>query len=511
MSRQTFQAKDDGYASALAFARAKAFITYPEFDNFTTSDLRLFVVPKDEHFQALDKELDKIIHALPALKRIFTKPITRLTDVENILPTETVRVINNQSVVHASLHSELWGDITEQGLKPRKLLTIDRQENYEIYENVAFVRLIKRILAYVRQNVNMLKDVMYASRDLQFNLLERTNHLNYFLAIGKLHIGYARAQESYLIFYRRCLEKLLFVDKTLRAKLKSPIYKHCKKNNSKLTLKKTNVFRLHKDYMQVYALLKWFGNEDNTLPEDEIMHSIPQEEYVAYCNALAVFSAGHFNFVFPKTQKITTDVLQARAKNLGWSLKMENVRCEDAVALLLTFKKEKKYSICLLLGQHASTPDSASVTALKQMVQADEYLYANADEYNAKNGVYLSVYDVDSFRRLQQVLFRGMLYADALHRTCPFCEHELSEENGTYVCEVCHTQIHTAVCPETQKTYYYTSIQSFRHNKKHLREDADKFLSDKVSQSQMHFRNVTPLTPSGKPICPHCGTVHEST
>lgn len=508
MANRKLRSNDDGYASTLRFARAKAFITYPEFDNFTTSDLRLFVVPKDEQFQTLDKNLDKIIQALPALKRIFTKPITRLTDVDNILPTEAVRVINNQSVVHASLHSELWGDITEDGLKPRKLLTIDRRENYVIYENVAFVRLIKRLLAYIHQNVRILKDVMYASRNLQFNLLERTNHLNYFLAIGKLHIGYARAQESYVLFYQRCLEKLFFVEKTLRAKLNTPIYRFCKKNQSKLTLKKTNVFRLHKDYMQVYALLKWFGEEGQELPDDEQVHSVPKEEYVAYCNALAVFSAGHFNFVYPKTQKITTDVLHARAKNLDWSLKMENVEQKGIIGLLFTFKKEKKYRVCLLLGEHASDAKSPAVTAFKNAVEAEEYIYANADEFGEKNSVYLSVYDVDSFRRIQQILLRGMLYADTGREVCPFCEHPLSKDGETYVCEVCHTQILSSVCPETQKTYYATTIQTSRHAKTTHTTDHDKFLFDKVVEAQLHYRNITPLTPMGKPVCPHCGTVH---
>ena len=509
MAKQLRPKKEDGYENALAFAKAKPFITYPEFDNFTTSDLRLFVVPKNEQFQALDRDLDKIIRALPSLKRIFTKPITRLTDTESILPTETVRVINNQSVVHASLHSELWGDINEEGLKPRKLLTIDRRENYVIYENVAFVRLIKQLRAYVQRNARLLKDVMYASRDLQFNLLERANHINYFLAIGKLHIGYARAQESYLIFYQRCLEKLFFVEKTLRSKLGSTVYKQCCKNKSKLTLKKTNVFRLHKDYMQVYALLKWFNDDGNLLPDDEPSHSVEKAEYVSYCNALAVFSAGHFNFVYPKTQQITLDVLKARAKLAGWSLKLENAECEGITGLLFTVKKEKTYRICLLLGVQSSSADLSAINAFKKAVSADEYLFANADEYSEKNSVYLSVYDVDSFRRIQQILLRGMLYADTERTTCPFCEHALSkQQDGAYICEICHTKISTHVCPETQKTYFSTLFDRARKIKKQDTEQ-DKFLFDKVVEAQQHYRNITTLTPSGKPVCPYCGNVHD--
>lgn len=490
---------DDAYAETLAFASAHRTLSYAEFDNFTTSGLRLFVIPKDEHFQGLDARLDEIIRALPALKRIFTKPITRLTDVDNILPTEAVRVINNRSMSYASRHSELWGDITEDGLKPRKLLTIDRQENYAIYENVAFSRLISMLLSYVRQNARILKDVLYASRDLQFNLLERTNHIHYFLAIGKLHVGYAKAQESYETLYAQCLEKLTFIEKTLLSKINAPVYKACKKNTAKLSLKKTNVFRLHKDYRQVYVLLKTFLGDREELSDTLPTRDTFQAEYTAFVNALAVFSAGHFNFAFDKRKKLDLIELNASAKFEGWSLRLESIQADNAQGLRFTVKKDASYSICLWTGENA---DNSQINALKKTFTADEHLWASDGEPQDRHSVRISVYDVDSFRRIQQIILRAMVYADSKRDVCPFCGKPLVSLDNAHVCRVCRTEIRSAVCTETKLPYFATTLSGFK------KKSPPTFVSAQDVEGQLHYHNVTPLHPTGKPLCPHCGKLH---
>ena len=94
-------------------------LSYSEFDELLMNKVNLFVLPKNEMFYSLERSLDRIIRALPAFKRIFSKPITRLTDADNILPVEAVRVINQYSMAHISSHSEHWGQIEEGELKPR--------------------------------------------------------------------------------------------------------------------------------------------------------------------------------------------------------------------------------------------------------------------------------------------------------------------------------------------------------------------------------------------------------
>lgn len=499
---------EDEYASLLGFAQEKNRLSYPDFDNLTLTSVNLFVTPKDDSFLEIERTLNKVIRALPSLKRIFSKPITRLTETYNILPVESVRVINNQSMSHVSRHSELWGDISNRELKPKKLMTLDKKEDYQIYENIAFARLVNIILAYVKKHIRLLKDIMYANRDLKVNLLERTNHVNYFLAIGKLHLGYARTQDEYHLAYERCLEKLLFIDNVLRSKLHSSVYRLCKRNEAKITLKKTNVFRLHKDYRQVYVLLKWFTEENQEIEEELYTGQASREGYTAYCNMLAVFAAGHFNFQFTTRKRLNFLNLNTEAAYKQWTLAMQEYRCEGIRGLLLSFYKDKPYRICLMF-RHNGEQDEKKVRKFKEKCEAEEYLFADPWEYGVKGFMYLSLFDIDSFRRMQQLLLRGMVYSDEKRDGCPFCGKALKLTEGAHVCASCRTEISQKVCPQTGEEYVETRIHGYKP--KIVREEKsrrDKFLVDKDVEAQMFFRNIAEMDFSGETICPKCGKAH---
>lgn len=492
------------YAPLSDFIKDGETMTYSEFDANMLKSLNLFVIPKDEHFVELEIMLDGIIRALPALKRIFARPIIRLKDELEILPVESVRIINNQSISHVSYHSELWADITEKGLKPKKLMTFDREEEYAIYENIAFVRLINIIFSFISKNIRMLKDIMYAYRDMKINLLDRTNHLSYFLAAGKLHMGYIRAQDQSSRAYERCVDKLLFIEKILRSKLKSPIYRICKKRKDKIKLKKTNIFRNHKDYRQVYKLLKMLSDEKEFIDTD-FTNTVDLNHYKVYCNMLSVFAVGHFNFNFTQKKKIDFNQLNTECKFKGWTLKMENLNFENMYGLRFSVKKDYLYRVTLVFNT-AEKVSSADLESFKVFYPSEEFVIVSPNELTKKY-TYLSIYDVESFRRVQQIIFKAMIYADKKRDVCPFCGLPLSEHEDGYICSTCQTVIMQRICPTTEQKFFITDMGEF---KKPMDEEKDKFLQDKVAEAQQNFRNITPLSLSGEIICPHCGKVHEN-
>ena len=504
------QSLEQEYRSISQFAEEYNQINYLQLDSYTTQKVNLFALPEQERFRAMEFLLDKIISSLPALKCIFAKPITRLKAVSDILPVEAVRVINNQTMAHISRHTELWGNISEEGLRPRKLMTLAHEEDYKIYENIVFTRLIDHILSFVRKNVRLLKDIMYSCQPMRFNLLERTNHLMYFLAIGKLHVGYAHAQDKYHQAHQRCLEKLLFIEKTLRPKLNAPVYKFCRKDQSRLTLKKTNVFRLQKDYKQVYALVKLFGETDEALSakcEEEIL---PERGYADYCTLLSLFALGHFNFKFDERQKLNFPHLDAKCTFRGWQVRVEHVSLDGVSGLKFTVNKEISYSVCLLFYQHEKIP-AEKLHAFQTAFPANEYLFAEPSLYGAKDRVYLNLFDIDSFRRIQQFVLRGMIYADEKRDVCPFCGAPLIMGQHGHECEMCKTLICKRVCSETGKPYFTTELKDYRPFTQRKADDNEKpvFFSDKEAEAALFFRNITPISTARKPRCPHCGKFHK--
>ena len=81
------------------------------------------------------------------------------------------------------------------------------------------------MLSYLRKNIRDLKNLMYASNKLEFNLLERVNHIQYFLAIGKLHTGYIRDFNKYYDIAKVYYDRMNLIYTTLSARLKRNVYR----------------------------------------------------------------------------------------------------------------------------------------------------------------------------------------------------------------------------------------------------------------------------------------------
>ncbi|MBQ7354095.1 MAG: hypothetical protein IJW62_01085 [Clostridia bacterium] len=504
---------DDDLSPLIRFARESEGLTYEQFDAATVRRVNLFALRENFDFAGLEETLDRILRDLSPIKRIFARPIIRLKDSTAILPVESVRVVNNETIVHASAHSELWESITEEGMKPRKLLTVQNEDHYSIYENLAFARAINIILQFVGRNMRRLTNMLYADRDMQFNLLERLNHTEYFLAIGKLHIGYVRDYDQYRTAADRCLDKLLFIDRVIRARLSAPVYQKCKQYKGALPLKKTNVFRMHKDYHRIYQLLKWFSEHKIDLADEmDGVLSVSGEGYGLYCTMLSLFAAGHFSFTFDPRESIDFYRLRQTATFGGWTLTMETVECQEISALRFSFVKDKPYRILLLPITDPRYTKEAMELFVGQ-IEADEYLTASPEE-GEEGRLCLSLYDIESFRRLQQLLLRGMIRSDAKRDLCPFCGSTLAltddpSAEARYECAACRTVIRHRRCPETKQLYEETLIKNFRPAPMRAEPSRrENLLYRRTVEAQLHFRNITGLDDAGKTVCPHCRQVH---
>ena len=501
---------DNEYLGSLRFAQAHGTVTYDEFNKALLDQIRLFDVPKDKHIEAIEDTLDLIIKSLPAIKRIFTRPIIHLKDTDEIVPVESARIIDSHTLRHAALHSELWSDITAEGLKPRRLLTLSRVENYATYENIEFCRLIDTILLFTKKTALFLKDIIYGCRDLNFNLLDRTHHQCYFLALGKLHIEYARAHSMHKTVYTRCIEKLFFIEKAIRLKLRSPVYLNCKKHTRKpVVLKKTNTFRSHKDYKVIYKLLKRFESDIYSSDDIAVSEGRLSDEYKAFCILLSIFAIGHFNFSIESTLAIDSDKFKLLASYAGWDLTCELLSHNNVQALCFTVKKDISYTSILFLSDKRSI-SPIEIEKFCDSIRADEYFFATTDRYGESDCIYLSIFDIDSFRRLQQLLLRGMLYSDITRKHCPFCGQHLQKTAKGHECDVCDAEYYESVCPVTKKTYTVSTIKR-RELVRSRSEEAEPqfaFLHDRYNDSKLHFRNITRISSDGELICPHCGKKH---
>lgn len=502
----------DDYKAVDEYRRAKRKLDYMQFDYAVMHDLTLFMIEPDFSFEALEQRIDLILSALPAIKRIFAQPFIHLKERNVILPVESVRVVNYDTLNHIASHSELWSDVKNGEIKPDKLLTQTYEDNYGIYENLVFCKVVDNILAFARSNSRFLKEIIYTNQTIEFNLLERVNHLNYFVALGKIHIGYSQNYAAHYDTAVRCLNKLQFLTNTIVPRLKRPVYKNNAHRNVNVKIHKSNILSMHKEYHRIYKLALYF-NRNNPVPVVNITDKAAidlVQNYFFFCEALCIFAIGHFNFGCTATKPFDMSKLSVGFSFKKWSVKLEKVAVDKWQALSLTVKKNKRYKILLIPS--LLRKNKRLVQAIKDQVQADEYILCSPYDELDDVAVLVGITSIESFRRVQQILLRGMIYADADRDDCPFCNGtlEMSVEKQTegpvYRCAACRTEIHDAYCSETGGQYFYTKIDGQTPKE----TDGDEnWLTKRKAESKMYFRNITEIDDALNPVCPHCGKVHD--
>lgn len=504
----------NNYNTVGAFVSERKVLTYMQFDYALSRNLTLFMTEPQFSFEALESKIDEIVKTLPAIKRIFAQPTIHLKEKDIILPTENVRIINNKTIRHASSHVELWSDIKDGEVVPSKLLTRTYEDNYGIYENLVFCQTVDEILSFARTYARFLKELIYANRSIEINLLERVNHLNYFLALGKLHIGYSRNFDAYYDVTMRCLNKLQFITNSIVPRLKRPVYKNNKVRPEQIKIRKTNILSMHKQYHQIYKLAKYFSlrrESDDVEITDKDLKNL-QKNYFDFCQALCVFAVGHFNFACDEDKQVSFERLNITFKFKGWTLNVKRLGNENERLLLFTFNKDVEYKVAVV--PYLFEEYEGLLSDVKVRVQADEYVvFAPYERY--VNGVkQADITSIQSFRRVQQIILKGMIYSDVERVECPFCEKKLTynqdksfENNAVYECFSCRTEIHDRVCLNSGIKYSSTRIAELS-KVIYDEDDDDLWLAERKREAQMYFRNITEITDDLEEICPICNKVH---
>ena len=493
------------------FTRKHRVLSYIEFDYYVVHDMTLFSIEPDFDFDALEKTISHIKKTIPAMKRIFNKPIIVLKDTDDVLPVENTRIINQGTLLHLANHSQFVSNITNGSIKPQKLLTRIYEDDYSIYENVVFCNYVDDVLYLIKRNRRTLNSLLYANDVFRFNLLEKVNHVNYFLALGKLHTGYIRDFSQYFSLAKALLHELSQISAAIYPRLSKPIYQKNLKRIKNLSLKKTNIFLMQKDYHLIYKTYRYMlGHRKKIeIKEENMNFDLLSEQYLTFVQMLTIFAVGHFNFEIDSQARIDLNSLDVSFHYKEWKL---DIFSNNMKEIILHFHKDKTYKMILI----SNTTEHKSLNYYKKNYGIHEVVIVNQfeEDYLNRNDLYISIEDVDSFRRIQQVVLKGMIYADTKRDICPFCGGKLHKDlhHGFYQCHDCMTQIKEGLCRDTNKSYLYTDnahLKKYAIHKADYKKD-EYWYYEKQVESSMHFRNITKINHKGDIICPYCNKEHDS-
>jgi len=510
------------YINIYDYVKRRMSISSLSLDEANTYDLNLFTVDSEFDLEKEEKIADYVLKTLGSIKRIFAKPLIDLIDVDNVMPVEAVKKIFARTISYSTSHINTIDDVFEDGnVKPRKLMSVEYKLLYETYENQVFTQFINLIIKYCKRNMMILNNYLFMDAEkLNVNILERLHHLFYYVAIGKLHTGYIRNFTNKYDDVKRLNNKILRIYDTITARLNSPVYKENNKRSTKkknLKLKKTNIFRSQKDYKKVFNLYRFFliNNIGVETYIDEEDRKKLQDYYFYYVELISLFSITHYNFKFAKTCRINFKQLDVNFKFQGYKLNLKRKNIKGLSYLEFTFFKTKKYKVALIpLADQNKRREYSKI--IKGKKDCDLYIYTSPFMDTVKD-MYLSINNVDSFRRIQQLCLKGMIYSDTKRDVCPFCGGKLTKfafkdkKDTEYVCEICKTEIKKVTCPTTNKPYYITDIKNYKYfiASDLYRKEVLKQRLRNINQNDMFYRNICDLNAEQHNICPYCGGDHD--
>lgn len=99
-----------------------------------------------------------IEEALPYIQKAIDEQRRFIKQVENVVRIEKAKKIGTDSVKHLAQHTNFIAKVENDMVTPNKILTIEREESFAIYENRVLMTLIHKTLQFVDDKYSKMKD-----------------------------------------------------------------------------------------------------------------------------------------------------------------------------------------------------------------------------------------------------------------------------------------------------------------------------------------------------------------
>ena len=182
-----------------------------------------------------------------------------------VVPIEKVKSVSKESVQHLAKHSDLITEYEEgEDIIPDKLYTVERLNDYTVYEN----RFLYMLLCYLRDFVSL----RYSKIIEATNKYDAVLTLNKEFMIGKEKIAYSidihdvRQDDEYLKLHNSAkdiIDRIMLILKTILSFLATPLMEYqAKVPMIKPPITKTNVLKMNNNFKGAVALYDYIISYD---------------------------------------------------------------------------------------------------------------------------------------------------------------------------------------------------------------------------------------------------------
>lgn len=292
------------------------------------------VFDDDGEFNQLEILLGKVLDK-GHLHEINRRPRIDMRYDDRVLPVSRAKRLAPSAHRHLASHSECWQRRTLTGIQPKKIMGQISEDEYNLYENRVYARLLDRLDRSLNKRLQELSELLGNLDDVL--KLERAGSLNYRLSNSLFSLwGETFTSMEAVSITRDKIERvqnrLKKYSKSIRALIQGDLYNRVPRNTQITTkLQLTNILAHDQHYRFVVKLWNSSleGNDKNILPEEKYKKNMAlQRSYVNYCKLLIVRSLGELGY-YSKNKGIHGSTFSFMGNELIVALKRSNWEIEN--------------------------------------------------------------------------------------------------------------------------------------------------------------------------------------
>lgn len=205
--------------------------------------------------------ISMVMDIIPRLEKITRVPKMNIKNIGNVVPVELSRRINSESVQHLASHSQFVKEVKANGdIVPSKILNVEAQDDFKLYENRFVMTLISRLFIFVEKRYDYI--LKYAPlKDYETLYIKNKSKFNGGELETETKVSFSRNSvdknntDSYDYF-----KKILFIRKYARYFMASDFMKlFVHEKDIRLPIVQTNVIRKNPDYHACYKLFTFLN------------------------------------------------------------------------------------------------------------------------------------------------------------------------------------------------------------------------------------------------------------
>lgn len=272
----------------------------------------------------LEELLDSILKK-GHLQEISNRPRYDMRYDNMVQPISRSKRLASSSHRHLSAHSECWQSQTITGIQPKKVLSLVSEDEYNLYENRVFARLIEKLEKKLEKRFG---EVAELENQLEEALkLEDPSKFDFRLSNKIFELwGKTFTTDQALLELEDTKLKLSELLNQVRGLTQGELYKRVPRNAQVPgRIRPTNILTHDQHYRHLLPLwntLQIERNRDNLTPAEALeMQQKQQRFYCEYCRLVVVRALSQLHFSFESTSKGVSHFsrLDSREISLQWN------------------------------------------------------------------------------------------------------------------------------------------------------------------------------------------------